>query len=90
MPRATLRRVAPPETVSTGRVGCMAQHHKGSRVYMAARLPEDVYAAVKAMAADTGLSMSQLVADLLCEAVGRPDLVRNLGKHNEGVLPLAM
>ncbi|BDE17446.1 hypothetical protein MKCMC460_63060 (plasmid) [Mycobacterium sp. 20KCMC460] len=57
---------------------------------MAARLPEDVYAAVKTKAADTGLSMSQLVADLLSEAIGRPDLVRNLGKHDEGVLPLAM
>ncbi|AYE99695.1 toxin-antitoxin system (plasmid) [Mycobacterium paragordonae] len=68
----------------------MAQHHKGARVYMAARLPEDVYAAVKTKAADTGLSMSQLVADLLSEAIGRPDLVRNLGKHDEGVLPLAM
>lgn len=68
----------------------MAQHHKGSRVYMAARLPEDVYAAVKTLAADSGLSMSQLVADLLSGAIGRPDLVRNLGKRDEGVLPLAM
>ncbi len=67
----------------------MAQQHKGSRVYMAARLPADVYAAVKTKAEDTGLSVSQLVADLLSESLGRPDLVRELNRER-GELPLAM
>ncbi len=56
---------------------------------MAARLPADVYAAVKTKAEDTGLSVSQLVADLLSESLGRPDLVRELNRER-GELPLAM
>jgi hypothetical protein len=36
-----------------------------------------------------GMSVSQYLADVLAEHVGRPDLVRELGRHEE-VLPLAM
>lgn len=64
----------------------MAQPHKGDRVLLACRPPAVVYDDVRRRAAARGLSISQYVADLLAEHVGRPDLVR---EHSE-VLPLAM
>ncbi|WP_231513458.1 toxin-antitoxin system [Mycobacterium paragordonae] len=47
----------------------------------------EVWDAVHALAAEAGTSVSQYVADLLAEHVGRPDLIRELNKE---VLPLAM
>ncbi len=52
------------------------------------RPPRPVWEAVRARAASAGLSAAQYLADVVALHVGRPDLVRNLGK-GEG-LPLAM
>lgn len=51
------------------------------------RPAEPVYDVVKAEAAQRGISMSQLVADVLAHRYGREDLIRELHKE---VLPLAM
>ena len=67
-------------------MGRMAQPHKGDRVLIAARPPQAVYDAVRQIAADRGVSISQYVSDVLAAHVGRADLVREAG---EG-LPLAM
>ena len=52
------------------------------------RTQRPVWEAVRARAAAAGLSAAQYLADVVALHVGRPDLVRNLGK-GEG-LPLAM
>lgn len=58
---------------------------------MQSRVPEEVHAQVAALAAQCGLPVSQYVADLVCLHVGRPDLVRDLGRAPEPEgLPLAM
>ena len=67
----------------------MGQPNKGDRVLLQARPVRPVWEAVHAAANSSGLSVSQYVADLLAIHVGRPDLVRDLGRH-EGELPLAM
>lgn len=53
------------------------------------RPAEPVYDEAKAEAAKRGISLSQLVADVLANRYGREDLVRELDKEPEG-LPLAM
>ena len=75
--------------VTRGNVVCMAQPHKGERVLVAARPPQAVYDVVRQRATQRGISISQYVADLLAIHVGRPDLVRELGRVEE-VLTLAM
>ncbi|GLC05155.1 Uncharacterised protein [Mycobacteroides abscessus subsp. abscessus] len=52
------------------------------------RPPRPVWEAVRSCAAAAGLSAAQYLADVAALHVGRPDLVRNVGK-GEG-LPLAM
>lgn len=52
------------------------------------RPPRPVWEAVRSRAAAAGLSAAAYLADVAALHVGRPDLVRNLGK-GEG-LPLAM
>ncbi|ASL14568.1 hypothetical protein MYCOZU2_02151 [Mycobacterium intracellulare subsp. chimaera] len=47
----------------------------------------EVWDAVHARAAEAGTSVSQYVADLLAEHVGRPDLIRETQRE---ALPLAM
>lgn len=68
--------------------GVMAQPHKGDRAQIKTRVHVDVYAELRQLAADRASSVSQVAADLLADAVGRPDLVRER-KEEEG-LPLAM
>lgn len=68
----------------------MGQPHKGDRVLLQARPPREVWDAVHIAASEAGLSVSQYVADLLAQHVGRPDLVRELGKSRREELPLAM
>lgn len=56
------------------------------------RPPRAVWEAVHTLAAAAGLSAAQYLADVAAEHVGRPDLVRGLGRglgKGEG-LPLAM
>jgi hypothetical protein len=67
----------------------MAQPHKGQRKLIMCRPAEPVYDEAKAEAARRGISLSQLVADVLANRYGREDLVRELGKEMEA-LPLAM
>lgn len=60
----------------------MAQPHKGDRLLLQTpQLPPSVCEAVQARAAAAGLPVSQYLADVLALHVGRPDLVRDLGKH---------
>lgn len=65
----------------------MAQPHKGERKLIMCRPAEPVYHEAKAEAAKRGISLSQLVADVLARRYGRDDLIRELDKE---VLPLAM
>lgn len=67
----------------------MAQPHKGQRKLIMCRPAESVYDEAKAEAARRGMSLSQLVADVMAYRYGRDDLVRELDKQTE-VLPLAM
>lgn len=67
----------------------MAQPHKGDRAQIMCRPLLPVYEEVRARATAKGISMSQYAADVLAEHVGRPDLVRELSRADEG-LPLAM
>lgn len=69
------------------RIGYMAQPHKGQREQIKVRADASVYVRLREMAAERGTSVSQLSADLLAIAVGRPEAVRELDKE---VLPLAM
>lgn len=69
------------------KIKCMAQPHKGPREQIKVRADASVYARLREMAAERGTSVSQLSADLLAIAVGRPEAVRELDKE---VLPLAM
>ena len=48
-----------------------------------------VWEAVHERAAAAGVTASQYIADLLAAHVGRPDLVAEVGRGEEG-LPLAM
>lgn len=66
----------------TGRPG------KGDRVVTVTRLPAAVRAEVEALAAEQGITMSQVVADLVSKALGRDDLVLELNKKEE--LPYAV
>ncbi len=78
--------MANPDGCIPGRRG--GQPHKGPRVLVQSRLPEDVHAEVARRAKALGLPVSQYVADWICRHIGRDDLVRDLDKA-EG-LPLAM
>ncbi|MBE5507617.1 Uncharacterised protein [Mycobacteroides abscessus subsp. massiliense] len=64
--------------------------HKGDRAQIMARPDRIVYEIVKRESAARGIPMGQYVADVLAEHVGRPELVRELNKHEEEGLPLAM
>lgn len=60
----------------------MAQPHKGDRLLLqTTQSPPPVCGAVQGLAAAAGLSVSQYLADVLALHVGRPDLVRDLGKR---------
>lgn len=52
--------------------------HKGDRVLLQSRPAREVWYAVRIAASEAGVSVSQYVADLLAQHVGRPDLVREL------------
>lgn len=58
----------------------MAQVSKGDRAQVGPRLDHAVYEEVRKRAEANKMSMSQYVADLMALHVGRPDLVRELGK----------
>jgi hypothetical protein len=61
-------------------------HHKGDRKEVYGRVPVEVKRLLEAKKEELGCSSeSQLIADVLCTFVGRPDLVRELGQE---VLPL--
>lgn len=64
----------------------MAQPHKGPREQVKTRVHAEVYAELRQLAAERGSSISQVAADLIATAVGRTDLVREVGE----ALPLAM
>jgi len=49
--------------------------HKGDRVLLAARPHREVWEIISRRAASAGIPMSQYVADVLAEHVGRDDLV---------------
>lgn len=66
--------------------GGMAQPHKGPREQVKTRVHAEVYAELRQLAAERGSSISQVAADLIATAVGRTDLVREVGE----ALPLAM
>lgn len=75
---------------ASGSVWHMPAPHKGDRLAHTIRPPRAVSDALRDEAASHGLSLSQYVADLLAIHVGRPDLARDLGRPEEGRLPLAM
>lgn len=66
----------------------MGQPHKGDRVLLQTRPRREVWEAVHVAARTAGTSVSQYVADVLAQHVGRPDLVREIDAKE--VLPLAM
>jgi hypothetical protein len=69
----------------------MPAHAKGDRKAYTVRPPLDVVPLLDAKFQESGVSsMAQYMADLLALHVGRPDLVRELGKEGREVLPLAM
>lgn len=88
-PTAT-RRVLIQNHAVDGKVSVMPAPHKGDRLAHTIRPPREVSDALRDEAASHGLSLSQYVADLLAIHVGRPDLARDLGRPEEGRLPLAM
>lgn len=60
----------------------MAQPHKGSRVQVNVYLPAVVAALIgNDVATLEASSTSQYLADLLCHLYGRPELARELGRH---------
>ena len=61
-----------------------AKESKGDRVPVLTRLPRPVCEWLRDEAATRRTSMSQIVADLVSAAAGRPDLVRELDQE---VLP---
>lgn len=65
----------------------MAQPHKGDREQIKVRAAAVVYARLREMAIERNTSVSQLSADLLAIAVGRPEAVRELDQE---VLRLAI
>lgn len=68
--------------LTRGSVLHMAQPHKGDRLLLqTTQSPPPVCEAVQALAAAAGLPVSQYLADVLALHVGRPDLVRDLGKR---------
>ncbi|WP_081283427.1 toxin-antitoxin system [Mycobacterium asiaticum] len=67
----------------------MAHLHKGPRKLIMCRPVEQIYDEAKAEAARRGISLSQLVADVMALRYGRDDLVRELHRHPQG-LPLAI
>jgi hypothetical protein len=68
----------------------MAQPHKGSRVQVNVYLPAVVATLIGAdVATLEASSTSQYLADLLCHLYGRPELARELGRHQATLdLPL--
>ena len=69
----------------------MPAHSKGARKAYTVRPPIEVAPLIEEKFAQSGVSsIGQYMADLLALHVGRPDLVRELGKVDKEVLPLAM
>jgi len=74
-----------------GKVSAMPAHAKGDRKAYTVRPPIEVAPLLEEKFAQSGVSsMAQYMADLLAIHAGRPDLVRELGKVDKEVLPLAM
>ncbi len=71
-------------TVMQGHAWGMAQPHKGDREMIASRIPRSVYEIIRTAAAERDISMSQYVADVMCEHTGHGELVRDLRQE---VLP---
>lgn len=65
------------------------RRHKGDRVLIQSRPLRPVWEAIHERAAGAGVPVSQYLADLLAVHVGRPDLVSESDRKQEG-LPLAM
>lgn len=65
----------------------MPMPSKGTRRRVESRLPESVGKALREMHEKHGISESQLIADLVCIALGYPNEVREL---NQEVLDLQM
>lgn len=55
------------------------RQHKGDRVLLAARPHREVWNLITQRAGAAGLPLSQYVADVLAQHVGRDDLVAALG-----------
>lgn len=53
----------------------MAQPHKGPRDQLKCRVHSEVYLALRLMAAERGVFVTDVAADLLAQAIGRHDLV---------------
>jgi hypothetical protein len=64
--------------------------HKGDRVLLQTRPHRTVWEKIHEQTREAGVSsVSQYVADVLAMHIGRPDLVVELGREEEG-LPLAI
>ena len=59
----------------------MGRPSKGARDAVVSRVPVEVKLAIQKQSAARGMSESQFVADTLAQAVGRPDLVRELNQE---------
>lgn len=72
----------------------MAQVNKGPRRQVAARMPETLVQEVEHFADCNGLSISEAVADLVAQALGRPlpsqTLPQPKSRRQREELPLAM
>lgn len=75
------------------RVNPIGRPSKGDRGRINCRLAQPVHEEVRRRAAALGIPMSQYMADVLAQHVGRADLVRELTpdqESREGAAPLAM
>lgn len=72
------------------RVNPIGRPSKGDRVRTVCRLAQPVHEEVRRRAATLGIPMSQYMADVLAQHVGRADLVRDLTPDREEAAPLAM
>lgn len=68
----------------------MAQPWKGPRDQLKCRVPSEVYLQLKIMAAERGVFVTDVAADLLSQAIGRADLVTHLNREPKEGLPLAI
>lgn len=70
----------------------MAQPHKGPRTQVKTRVPNEVIALIQQEQSRLGVSsVSQYIADLVCVALGRPDLALELNRQEvQPLLPIPL